>query len=104
MARDVWTRAWMLLDIDERGVVRQIKWLHRPGYDLEPIALAHVEWPSYWWLVTHQGLTTRLPDDAGRLPCRGAGPLNLDRVHPVYRDCSLPDMSKVVSEPWIPRP
>lgn len=126
--RDVWTRAWMLLDIDERGVVKQIKWLNRPGYDLEPIALAQafgtrfepardgrgraqaarivypIEWPSYWWLVTREGLTTRLPDDVGAIRCRGDGTLNLSRVHPVYRDCSLPDMSKVVSEPWIPRP
>ncbi len=125
---DAWTRAWFLLDIDERGVVRRLKFLRRPGYDLEKIALdrifgtrfepAHdgsgkavssmlvfpIEWPSYWWLVTHYGVVTRIPVSAGGVPCRGDGPLNLDRAHPVYRDCSVPDLSKVPTEPWIDRP
>ena len=64
-----------------------------------------VEWPSYWWMVKHQGLVTRLPANVGNLPCKGSGnPLNLDRAHPVYRDCSLPDLAKVPSAPWIYRP
>src|SRR5688572_12874788 len=36
---DAWTRAWMLLDIDDRGVVQRMKFLKRPGYDLEKIAI-----------------------------------------------------------------
>src|SRR5687767_764650 len=115
--RDAWTRAWMLLDIDETGVVQRVKWLNRPGFDLEKIAieqafatkfkparnglgraqsamLVHpIEWPSCWWLVTHHGVVTRIPESAGGVPCKGSGPLNLDRAHPVYRDCSGPDLS-----------
>jgi hypothetical protein len=126
--RDAWTRAWMVLDIDERGVVRRMKFLNRPGYDLEQIAIdrafathfepAHdgrgraqsamlvypIEWPSYWWLITHTGLATRIPSFVGGVPCRGTGPLNLDRAHPVYRDCTGPDLTKLTVEPWIERP
>ena len=126
---DAWTRAWMYLDIDDRGVVQRLKFLNKPGYDLEKIAIDRVfkttfepardglgraqastlvypvEWPSYWWMVKHQGLVTRLPGNVGNLPCKGSGnPLNLDRAHPVYRDCSLPDLAKVPSAPWIYRP
>jgi len=124
---DAWTRAWLLLDVDERGVVQRVKWLNRPGYDLEKIALDRVfatrfepartasgraesshlvypiEWPSYWWIVAHEGIVTRIPGSVGGVPCRGDGPLNLDRAHPVYRDCSPPNLSKIRSEPWIPR-
>src|SRR6186713_3100196 len=39
---DAWTKAWMLLEIDERGVVTRFKFLKRPGYDLEPIAASEV--------------------------------------------------------------
>ena len=73
---DAWTRAWLLLDISETGVVRRLKWIKRPGYDLERIAEAEVwkldfdpardaegkpmrlnaiwmfEWPSVGWLNT----------------------------------------------------
>lgn len=76
---DAWTRAFLLLDIDETGSVVRMKWLKRPGYDLEPIALSEVrkvkfapardsggkpirsflvwdiEWPSAWWLDTVMG-------------------------------------------------
>jgi len=71
---DAWTRAWMLLDIDENGTVVRFKWLKRPGYDLEKIAEGEVwkikfdpalgpdgkpmrvqalwkfEWPSVGWI------------------------------------------------------
>lgn len=126
---DAWTRAWLLLDIDDRGVVQRVKFLKRPGYDLEKIAIervfgtrfepAHdglgraqasmlafpIEWPSYWWIVTHEGIVTRIPSNVGGIPCKGSGnPLNLDRAHPVYRDCSGPDFSAAADEPWIARP
>jgi hypothetical protein len=127
--QDAWTRAWLFLDIDDRGVVKRVKWLNRPGYDLEQIALDKVfktkfepardglgraeastlvfpiEWPSYWWIVKHEGLVTRIPQTGGMLPCKGSGnPLNLERAHPVYRDCSLPNLSALPREPWINRP
>jgi len=37
-------------------------------------------------------------------PCKGQGPMNLDMSEGVYRDCSPPDLSKVNTEPLIPRP
>ena len=76
---DAWTRAFLLLDIDETGTLRRIKWLKRPGFDLDAIALSEVkkvkfapardatgkpirslliwdiEWPSAWWLNRYMG-------------------------------------------------
>jgi hypothetical protein len=76
---DAWTKAWMLLEIDERGVVTRAKFLKRPGYELEQIAMSEafklrfkpardaagramrstmlweIEWPSAWWLSTING-------------------------------------------------
>jgi hypothetical protein len=37
---DAWTRAWLLLEVDARGTVTRLKLLKRPGYDLEPLAIA----------------------------------------------------------------
>jgi hypothetical protein len=115
---DVWTRAWLLLDVDARGNVSRAKFLHRPGSDLDDIALetafkTHfdpardaagnpirartiwgLEWPSYWWSISG-GSWTR---------CRGTGPLNLDAIHPVYRDCTLPDLAGAEGETWMSRP
>jgi hypothetical protein len=143
---DTWARAWILLDIDERGSVTRVKWLKRPGHDLDKIAieaaiatkfepardqhdrpkhslLVHlIEWPSYWWLVTSEGMANHRSyarnqsvdspingstglaprDPAASLPCYGSGPLNLDRAHPVYKDCTPPpDPRKFDKEPWI---
>src|SRR5688572_15025246 len=39
---DAWTKAHMLLDVDEQGIVRRYKFLKRPGYDLEKIAAREV--------------------------------------------------------------
>jgi len=71
---DTWTRAWLLLDVDEHGDVARFKWLKRPGLDLEKLATAEVwklkfepaldpegkpmrvrvvwkfEWPAVGWL------------------------------------------------------
>lgn len=76
---DAWTRAWLLLHVDERGRVTHVKWLHKPGWDLEKIAIGEafkltfeparddrarpmavdivweMEWPSAWWLETYVG-------------------------------------------------
>ena len=128
---DTWVKAWLLLDIDERGSVARAKFLNRPGHDLDQIAIDHalalkfspaydglghpmrtliiypIEWPSYWWLVaTNSGMTVRLPSRQSVLhqPCPGTGPLHLGSVHPVYRDCSKPDLSHLDSEPWFSVP
>ena len=34
-----WARAWLLLDVDARGVVTRMKFLKRPGYKLDDIAV-----------------------------------------------------------------
>jgi hypothetical protein len=120
---DTWTVAWMLLDIDDTGRVQRVKFLRRPGYDLEPIAIRTalalafepargargepirsytvwpIEWPSYGWLHMKTGLASGIPDTS-HVPCRGSGPLHVGSMHPVYKDCSQPDLAKIDREPW----
>jgi len=91
---DAWTRAWMLLDIDEAGRVLRMKWLKRPGYDLDPIAISEIkklhftpardasgrairaylvwgiEWPSAWWLSKFVGTRSAMPPIVGYPPRR----------------------------------
>ena len=91
---DAWTKAWLLLDIDERGKLLRIKWLKRPGYDLEAIAISEVsklefdpardssgkpirtwliwsiEWPSAWWLDKFVGTRSGMPPIVGFPPHR----------------------------------
>jgi hypothetical protein len=123
---DRWARAWVLLDVDETGAVTRMKFLKRPGYDLDELAVEHafktkftpakvngvperslivwpIEWPSYWWMIDLDLPPTRMPDTVVNKPCAGSGrPIQMDSLHPVYRDCSLPDLSKMdASEPWI---
>jgi len=132
---DAWTKAWMLLDLDEAGRVVRFKFLKRPGYDLEKIATSEVfklafdpardatgkpikswilwsiEWPSAWWLGKFVGTRSRMPPIIGfpprsmaaYVPCRGSGPMNLGSVHPTYKDCSKPDLSKAATELWVER-
>jgi carboxypeptidase family protein len=129
---DTWAKAWLVLDVDETGAVTRVKVLAHPGHDLDAIALsqalktrfdpardAHdrptrslvvwpIEWPAYWWMHDRLGLVTRMPDklmdgfDVSHVPCRGSGPINVGSIHPAYRDCSVPNLSKINSaEPWI---
>jgi hypothetical protein len=132
---DAWTRAWVLLDVDDHGTVTRFKFLKRPGFDLEAIAASEVwrlhfkpgrnardqpvaayviwriEWPSNGWMQTME--QTGVPDDVGvppyvhspfdSVPCRGSGPLHLGSLHPVYRDCSRPDLRNGSKEHWITR-
>lgn len=91
---DAWTKAWMLLEIDERGAVTRVKFLNKPGYDLEPIAIAQafklkfapaldgtkhamrstlvweIEWPSAYWLGTFVGVRSTMPPVVGFPPHR----------------------------------
>lgn len=86
--RDAWARAWLLLDVDEKGRVVRVKLLKRPGFDLDEIAVKEamklrfepaldehkkpmrtqmmwsMEWPSHGWLVEHNGTASRLPVEA----------------------------------------
>ena len=128
---DTWAKAWLVLDVDDTGSVTRVKFLTRPGHGLDEIAVtqalktkfdpardAHdhpirslvvwpIEWPSYGWMRDRVGLALRLPDpqmddvDITRVPCRGSGPMRVGSMHPTYRDCSVPDLSKMNSEPWI---
>jgi len=67
------------------------------------LAIWIFEWPPYYWLLEKMGqgdnAMTRLPLDARRVPCRGSGP-----THSTYRDCSRPELSKAMSQPWVERP
>jgi hypothetical protein len=133
---DAWTKAWMLLDVSTSGVVTRVKFLKRPGYDLEKIALSEafklrfdpardnhgqpvrtyviwpIEWPSAWWLSDFVGTRSAMPPIVGfpprrldaNVPCKGSGPLSLDSIHPAYKDCSRPDLSKAAVEPWVDPP
>ncbi len=91
---DAWTKAWLLLDIDRHGNLLRIKWLKRPGYDLENIAISEVsklkfepardssgkavrtwliwsiEWPSAWWLDKFVGTRSGMPPIVGFPPHR----------------------------------
>jgi hypothetical protein len=89
---DTWTRAWMLLEVDEHGVVTRLKSIRAPGADLDDIAIreafklrfepardAHdqpmrvwlvwgFEWPANSWLVNLTGVSTAMPRDVGFPP------------------------------------
>jgi hypothetical protein len=89
---DTWTRAWMLLEIDERGAVTRLKSLKAPGADLDDIAIREAfalrfepardqfdrpmrvwivwgfEWPATSWLVNLTGVSTAMPPDVGFPP------------------------------------
>jgi len=99
---NTWTRAWLLLDIDEAGKVVRFKFLKRPGADLEKIAATYafattfepardrsghairsrliwdLEWPSHSWLIARTGVAAGIPPSISYVPCAGSGPLNLD--------------------------
>ena len=132
---DAWTKAHMLLHVTAAGDVVRIKWLQKPGWDLEQIAKAEVfklkfdpardatgkaidsyvvwsiEWPSAWWLEKMVGTRSGIPKPTGfpprpkwhYVPCKGSGPMNLGSLHPTYRDCSQPDLTKVESAKWEAR-
>jgi hypothetical protein len=97
---DAWARAWLLLEVSETGTVMRIKFLNRPGYDLDAIALSEafkltftpaldpshtpmrsmvlwtIEWPSAYWLQELTGTRSRMP------PMKGIPPHRLDSYVP----------------------
>lgn len=115
--RNVWVRAWVMLDVDAAGAVRRVKFLKRPGYDLDEIALRTaralrfspardaadkpiptimvwpLEWPSASWLRGHYG---RMKPDAVLPQCRREDQDPLTET----RDCSGPDLSRAFVERW----
>jgi hypothetical protein len=129
---DAWTRAWLLLDIDEQGQVLRFKFIKRPGYDLEAIAakevwklkfqpartkgntpietkaLWSIEWPSNSWLQgVNAGLTNTLPHNNWWTDRPLADYVPCARKGPMQtyvRDCSKPDISRADKEAWIDRP
>jgi hypothetical protein len=119
----VWARAWMMLDVDERGTVARLKLIGKPGHDLDRIAIRDAfklhfepardrvgrptrallvwsyEWPSYWWMAERRHSAERMPAEVDKVPCRGTGGLRK-----YYRDCTKADLTRGVAEPWIDRP
>lgn len=89
---DAWTRAWLLLEVDEAGRVTRLKVLKAPGHDLDAIAVREAfdlrfapardalgqpmrvwivwgfEWPAQSWVVALTGLATAMPPDVGFPP------------------------------------
>ncbi|HEV7555714.1 MAG TPA: hypothetical protein VGO00_09685 [Kofleriaceae bacterium] len=127
--KDVWTRAWLLLDVDAAGNVARVKLLKKPGFDLEDIAVKRglaltfapardyanrpvrslvmwvFEWPQYSWLrgrhAWDRGASRfdRVPPEAGRISCRGSGP-----PQDVMRDCAIPTPRAMFDAPWLGHP
>jgi hypothetical protein len=129
---DAWTRAWLLLDIDEQGKVKRFKFLKHPGYDLDAIAANEVwhltfqparttgntpietraiwgiEWPSNSWLkAVNGGLSSALPHNdwwTGRPLADYVPCARTGPMQSYVRDCSKPDVTRADKEAWIDRP
>lgn len=119
-----WLRAWVLLDIDEHGMVQRVKLLDHPGFGLDDSAvraafalsfepardrsnrptrseiLWPIDWPAFWWLMDRSGITSGpIPEEAEELPCAYNGPPTK-----VTRACNEAPMAATLSAPWIMRP
>jgi hypothetical protein len=117
--KNVWVRAWLLVDVDETGSVSRVKLLNPPGYDLDAIAIrdafklkfeparnrvdkpmsSMVVWKFEW--PTAGSLP---PNKWSELPCRKSADDKWYAMNKPYRDCSRPNMAAVVRTPWIERP
>lgn len=121
--KNAWAKAWLMLDIDERGTVTRLQLLRKPGLELDKAAIAEgwklqfepardrvgravrtmvlwsFEWPAYWWMLEHKYRINQLPGEVAKVPCRGQGGTSA-----YFRDCSTPDLSKGFLEAWIDRP
>ncbi len=111
---DAWTRAWMLLDISATGTVLRMKFLKRPGFDLEDIAIREIfklrfepardsanrpvetwllwgiEWPSNGWLVTFVGTRSAMPPIVGFPPRSLAAGVPCAGSGPMHLDSIYP--------------
>lgn len=123
-ARDAnaWAKAWLLLHVGRDGVVKRLKVLHSPGYELDEIAVADAfnlkfepaldrvgrpvpvmviwsyEWPSYWWMVEHRHTPRYVPSEVNAVPCRGTS-----GVASSQRDCTQAEMAQAHTLPWLTR-
>jgi hypothetical protein len=122
MDKDVWARAWLLLDVTETGKVRRVKLINAPGFDLDKIAIREAfrvpfepardrannavealvlwtwEWPAHYWLIQNRKYPNRVPPIAKSINCKGSGPTK------ALRDCTKPAVAKAVTLPWIDKP
>lgn len=124
-ARDanVWTRAWLILDVDESGLVRRLKLINRPGHGLDDIAIRDAfklrftpaqnrvgkpvrtmvlwtyEWPPYWWMIDNKFVPGFVPEKAAAVPCQGT-----PTSQRVQRDCSRADLAAGQELPWVEAP
>ena len=127
---DRWTRAWLMLSIDATGTVTKVKFLKRPGYNLEDIATEEafrltfepgkdadgkairsnviwsIDWPANSWMMgKYEYQRQPFLGDDDFVPCADTGPINItSKIYRGYRDCAGPDLSKAADEPWIMRP
>jgi hypothetical protein len=121
--RNAWARAWLMLEVDERGAVARAKLLHAPGHDMDQTAIAAAfalrfepardradrpmravvlwtfEWPAFWWMHERGHTLAYLPAEVDRIPCRGARGMAA-----IYRDCTTVDLTTSLALPWIDRP
>jgi TonB family protein len=114
--RNGWAVVWLRVTVDERGAVSDATVLKSPPeMKLDDIAVASakrirytpardkagrpmatstivvLQWPPYW--------------GGGKAPpCRGSGPLNLDRENAQYRDCEPPPGMSHLRIPPAPDP
>jgi hypothetical protein len=78
------------------------------GTAIDSLVVWSIEWPSAWWLEKMVGTRQGIPAMTGfppkpkwhYVPCKGSGPMNLGSIHPTYRDCSEPDLTKAKTERW----
>ena len=103
-------------DLEKIAAAEVFKLHFEPARDaankpIPTLVLWLIEWPSAGWLEKLVGTRTRMPplvgvppnvrSQADYVPCRGSGPWHMGSVHPTYKDCSKPDLSKATTEPWI---
>ena len=120
MDKNAWARAWLLLEVNDAGVVSRVKLINPPGFALDAIAVRDAfklkfepardrsdkpvrsqmlwtfEWPAFWWMKDGRFPLRKIPREAYRVRCRGTGP-----THDVYRDCSPPNLSAALANRWI---
>jgi hypothetical protein len=122
--KNAWLRAWVLLDVNDKGAVSRVKLLDPPGHGLDGIVVRDAfklkfeparnridkpisslvvwrfEWPPPIWNHGRK----HIPRDAGELPCRRKASDTWFQLNTPYRDCSPPNMTAAITAQWIGRP